>query len=205
MDEQVLASTRRSWHAVGELVIAGPQHRSHGTIRLRQSRAGFAGTASGVAVEGADLVWPGGRVGIDGRTCRELARSVGVEAGAPSGLYQDGCDVDIDETLALDPSAATVLADWLADGDAALRTFAADSTPVLWPEHFDMGISVGEVNYGVSLGDGIQAVPYAYVGPWMPREGPFWNAPFGAARSFRELLDVAAIAAFFTEGCERAS
>jgi hypothetical protein len=31
-------------------------------------------------------------------------------------------------------------------GDAALRAFAADSTPILWPEHFDVGVTVGEVN-----------------------------------------------------------
>ena len=35
MDTQVLVATRRSLHGVAELVIAGPQHRATGTIRLR--------------------------------------------------------------------------------------------------------------------------------------------------------------------------
>ena len=44
------------------------------------------------------------------------------------------------------------------------------------------GIGVDEVNYGMSPGDGFHAAPYAYVGPWTPREGAFWNVPFGALR-----------------------
>jgi hypothetical protein len=68
---------------------------------------------------------------------------------------------------------------------------------VLWPEHFDLGVTLDEVNYGVSLGDGYLAEPYAYVGPWQPRTGPFWNAPFGAARPLRDVPDVAG---FFAEG-----
>ena len=57
----------------------------------------------------------------------------------------------------------------------------AEQQPVLWPEHFDVAVSVAEVNYGVSAGDGYHPTPYAYVGPWKPRTGSFWNAPFGAA------------------------
>ena len=33
---------------------------------------------------------------------------------------------------------------------------------------------------GVSTGDDYYPTPYAYVGPWTQRTGPFWNAPFGA-------------------------
>ena len=33
---------------------------------------------------------------------------------------------------------------------------------------------------GVSAGDDYYPTPYAYVGPWTQRTGPFWNAPFGA-------------------------
>jgi hypothetical protein len=59
------------------------------------------------------------------------------------------------------------------------------------------------VNYGVSPGDTHIAEPYAYVGPFTPREGEFWNAPFGAARPVADLGDAAAIKAFFTEGKTR--
>jgi hypothetical protein len=202
LEEHVLATARRSLHAVGELVIAGPQHRSHGTIRLRPSAGGFVGVASGVAVGDGDVVWDGARLAIDGRSCSEIAAAIGVEAGAPTGLYHDGCGVDVDETLALDPAAAEVLVDWLADGDVALSAFASVD-PVLWPEHFDLGITLDEVNYGVSLGDAFHATPYAYVGPWRKREGPFWNAPFGAFRAARDLPGIDAISAFFVEGREQ--
>ena len=43
-------------------------------------------------------------------------------------------------------------------------------TPVLWPEHFDVGITLDKVNYGVSPGDDDIPEPYAYVGPWTPRK-----------------------------------
>src|SRR5687767_1549586 len=95
VDEQVLAVTRRSLHAVGELVVAGPQHREHGTIRLRPVAGGFAGTRLDVAVDGGDLVFSGGRLALDGRSCRELATAAGLVAGAPDGLYNEGCGVDV--------------------------------------------------------------------------------------------------------------
>ena len=41
MDEQVLVATRRALHAVAEQVLAGPQYRSAGTIRLNITPGGF--------------------------------------------------------------------------------------------------------------------------------------------------------------------
>jgi len=69
-------------------------------------------------------------------------------------------------------------------GDAALRALGEQVAgvqaprPVLWPEHFDIGITLDEVNYGVSPGDDMIGEPYAYVGPFRRREGAFWNQPF---------------------------
>jgi hypothetical protein len=97
-------------------------------------------------------------------------------------------------------AAAALLADRFARGDAGLRAFAPGAVPVLWPEHFDLGVTLGEVNYGISPGDAAHPRPYAYVGPWTPREGPFWNASFGALRPADELADTGAVAAFFMEG-----
>ena len=37
-----------------------------------------------------------------------------------------------------------------------------------------------------------------YVGPFKPRTGPFWNAPFGAARPLAATVEE--IAEFFVEG-----
>jgi hypothetical protein len=194
-----LTATRRAWHAVGELVLAGPQHREHGTIRLRVVPGGFAQTRGPLRVEGTELVGDGTRVPLAG-TIRSLAAAVGVTAAAPQGLYGGHADLGPDDEVAVDPGTAAELAAWLGRGDAGLRAFAPDVEPVLWPEHFDVAITVDEVNYGVSLGDGGHAAPYAYVGPWSPRTGPFWNAPFGALRAAADLPDADAVAAFFARG-----
>jgi hypothetical protein len=97
-----------------------------------------------------------------------------------------------------------VICEWFGIGDAALRAFAPGLEPVLWPEHFDLGISLDEVNYGISPGDAGHAAPYAYVGPWEARDGDFWNVSFGALRSVDELTDVSAIAEFFVAGRDAA-
>jgi len=200
------AATRRSWHGVAELVLAGPQYRRTGTIRLRVTPGGFATTRSpDLRVVGAEVVGPATRIPIDGRTCAELGEALGVDAGAPADLYRDGSGVRLDERLVLDPDAVEILAGAFATGAGALATFAPQQTPVLWPEHFDVAITTNEVNYGVSPGDAYLDEPYAYVGPWHERSGPFWNAPFGAARPLRELAGVDAVVEFFTEGRRLAS
>jgi hypothetical protein len=70
-------------------------------------------------------------------------------------------------------------------------------------QHFDVGIALEEVNYGMCPGDNGRSLPYAYVGPWTPREGAFWNAPFGAVRAADQLSDADAVAAFFCRGARR--
>lgn len=199
-----IANTRRALHGVAELVLAGPQYRRTGTIRLRVIDGGFATRREPtVAVQGAELVAEGLRIGISERTCAELAAMLDVTAGKPEDLYQDGSGVRADEVLEADPTVARYLAECFVRGDAGLRQFAPDlpdDQRVLWPEHFDVGISVDEINYGVSPGDQYLAEPYAYVGPWQPRAGSFWNAPFGATRLMRDLPDADAVTAFFTEG-----
>jgi hypothetical protein len=198
MNHHALTATRRALHGVAELVIAGPQYAASGTIRLHVVPGGFAGSASGVRVDGRDLVWDGGRTPLAG-TCRRLADTVGVSAEAP-GVYGDGSGVDPDEELTFDPEAVALVLGWFERGDAALRAFAPADDPVLWPEHFDVGYALDEVNYGISPGDDAHEAPYAYVGPWEPREGAFWNASFGASRAADDLPTAAAVVAFFEEG-----
>jgi hypothetical protein len=207
MDEQVLVATRRALHAVAERVLAGPQYRAEGTIRLRVTPGGIGQVAGPLRIEagtaGPELVGAGSRVPLRG-TVADLAAAVGVEAQAPQ-IYADHADLDADAELAVDPAAAALLLDWFARGDAAMRAFAPDQTPVLWPEHFDLGVTLDEVNYGASPGDAGHPTPYAYVGPWTPRKGAFWNAPFGALRAADRLPDADAVAAFFAEGRSAAS
>lgn len=133
---------------------------------------------------------------LTGRTYTEVAAEAGLEAGEPAGVYSGGPG----ESIVFAADTLSLLLRAFADGDRALREFAPDVTPVLWPEHFDVAITLAEVNYGVSSGDGYLGEPYAYVGPFEQREGDFWNAPFGAARPLHELPDTAAVVRFFTTG-----
>ncbi|MGF6887951.1 hypothetical protein ABIA39_006465 [Nocardia sp. GAS34] len=202
MDPKDYSSTLHSLHGVAELLLAGPQFRRSGTIRLAAAAGGFATVQPPqLAVDGEWLLAAGRRVGeLSGATCTALGVAAGVDAGAPEGLYQGGSGVTAQETLRVDPESARLIARGFELGDRALRQFEPGQTPVLWPEHFDMGISVDEVNYGVSPGDAAIAEPYAYVGPWTPREGEFWNKSFGAARTLAELKDAEGMRKFFTEG-----
>jgi hypothetical protein len=201
--DSTLVTTRRSLHAVGELVLAGPQHAQTGEISLRALPGGFGTTHTpDLRVDGTDVVGAEATVGITGLTPAALGRALGVEARGLADLYPDGSGVGLDDVLEVDPDAAAVVAAAFGAGDAALRALAPDQTPILWPEHFDIGISVGEVNYGVSAGDTYLAVPYAYVGPWSPpAEDDYWNAPFGRAVPVSDIDD---LAAFFADGRDRA-
>ena len=205
MSHETAARTRRSLHGVAELVLAGPQYDATSSIRLRVTPGGF-GTVSAphLRVEGDELVTPDGRVRLDG-TFAELAAAAGVKARALRDVYADGPDVDPHDPVDLDPDHARAVCEAFAIGDAAMRAFAPDHQPVLWPEHFDVGITVDEVNYGVSPGDEHHPEPYAYVGPWVRRQGDFWNAPFGATRLLSEVPDTASVLAFFQEGARRAA
>jgi hypothetical protein len=198
--DPVTNETRRSLHGLAELVLAGPQHRASGTIRLRVTDAGFATVAAPDlhVTAGALILSDGRHVPLAGRTLAEVAADAGVEPGAPHDLYPDGSGAEPGDKLVLDD--ATAILSGFTAGEAALRALSADVPPVLWPEHFDLGISLDEVNYGVSAGDTAIDEPYAYVGPWKPRTGDFWNVPFGAAHPLRELPD---LLAFFKEGRQR--
>jgi hypothetical protein len=211
MGHDELAVTRRSLHGVAELVLAGPQYRATGKLRLAVAPGGFATVATpplrvdGAGVAGSGVAGTAGSaVAISGRTARALGTELGVAAGRPEGVYDGGSGVDADEPLAVDPDQASVIMGALAVGHDALVSFAPGESPVLWPEHFDVAIRVSDLNYGVSPGDGFLEEPYAYVGVTSPPAGDaFWNAPFGAAAPLRELADAIAVARFFAEGRDR--
>ncbi|MEV0292277.1 hypothetical protein [Nocardia sp. NPDC050710] len=204
MDEARYRETRESLHGVAELLIAGPQYRAHGTIRLRVVLGGFGGAKLPVSVVGAALVGRGGRVPLDG-SFDAIAKAAGIVPGAPEGVYADTTGLRLTDEVRVDADAASLIEDWFATGDAALRCLAPSITPVLWPEHFDLSSSLAEVNYGVSPGDSAHPEPYAYVGPWTPRTGDFWNASFGALRPYTQVSTAAELLAFFEEGRARAA
>ncbi len=199
-----LEHTRLALHGVAELVLAGPQYAASHDIRLRVTPGGFGTvTTPYLRVDRLELVTASTRLPLGG-TFAGLARAAGVEARPLRDVYAVGPELGPEDHIVVDPAAADVLLDAFASGDAALRAFAPDLEPVLWPEHFDLGISLAEVNYGVSPGDMHLPEPYAYVGPWTPRTGAFWNTEFGAARPLTEVDGAEALLAFFQEGARRA-
>ncbi len=203
--EHLYPTTRRALHGVAELLIAGPQHAACGKITLRPLPGGFGTTHTpDLRVEGTAVVAGDQRAEIDGLTARELGEKLGVAPQDLSAVYHDGSGIGLDDVLHVEAAAAARLAGAYAIGDAALRTFAPGETPILWPEHFDIGITLGDdqVNYGVSPGDGTLDVPYMYVGPWSPPPADdYWNQPFGAARDLAATAED--VVAFFDEGRQR--
>jgi hypothetical protein len=210
MDIYVYTGTRRALHGVAELLLAGPQWRASRSIELRVLPGGFGTVAEpDVRVDGTELVHKGQRLALHGTSYARLGTAAGLDLGNLADVYPDGSGAAPGDPVHVDPSAAAYLVRCLEAGDAALRALDPAATPVLWPEHFDVGIVLDAVNYGVSPGDGDIGEPYAYVGPHdfraaghRYRDG-FWNAAFGAARPVRELVGDA-IGRFFAEGRLRA-
>ena len=214
-----LAATRAGWHRVAEHILASALYRATGKIGLVPSPGGFRTPSFGtdarfLAVDGTELV-----VG-DARgtkrtpltTIRAAAEFAGVTPGAPVEVYEPATPLDLDAPLMIDPDAARLLAEWYGLGAQALSRLAAEipgdkpTGPVLWPEHFDVGMTAAAINYGASPGDDRVADPYLYVGPHdgpPPGDPAFWNAPFGATRTVRQIGTVAAAAAFFRDGRAR--
>lgn len=197
--------TRNSLHGIAEGLMAGPQYRDSGTIRLSAAPEGVSTVAEpSLLLTANGLGRPGGPTHPLVGTFAELAERLGSSFHVPD-LYSDHAPIQPTDPVVVDESSASRLLAWLADGTQALRDLAPTSTPVLWPEHFDVGISLGEVNYGVSPGDDFSAEPYAYVGPWgfTPSSDGFFDAPFGAARMISSLSSTAELTAFFREGQDR--
>ena len=215
-----LAVTRAGWHRVAEHILASALYQATGKIGLVPSPGGFRTPPFGtdgrfLAVDGTELV--AGRGGGIKRTplttIRAAAEFAGVTPGAPAEVYQPATPLDLDGPLVIESDAARLLAQWYGLGAAALSRFAAEipgdkpTTPVLWPEHFDVGTTItmasGErVNLGASPGDDYLDEPYAYIGPWGDRRGDpaFWNAPFGAARPRVEVSTVESFVEFLRVG-----
>jgi hypothetical protein len=205
MDSQAFELTRRALHGLAELALAGPQYAACGDIRLRATPGGFGTVADpDVRVDGLDLVVDGVMYPLEG-SIGEIAGRASLTPRELSDVYSEGPGVPANEPLFLDADAAALIADAFARADVALRAMSSTEEPVLWPEHFDIGITIDEVNYGVSPGDRHVSEPYAYVGPWKRRRGSFWNMPFGAVTPLRQLPDAEAVEAFFRKGASRAA
>lgn len=211
-----LVATRRSLHQVAEHVLSAARKRETG--REIALVPGPGGVRTPPMADGRVLAIIDGDIAvIDDRgvrrepltTPRAAADFVGTEPGFPWSKHPPGTQSTPDAPLVVDLDAARVLADWFALGDAALRELATrlapgdEPSPQIFPEHFDLAITVADVNYGSSPGDDAIPTPYLYVGPFEGRpvdgEG-FWNATFGAYATIGDADTVAAALAFFCKG-----
>jgi hypothetical protein len=209
--------TITSLHVLAEHVLGAGLYAATGHIGLQVARGGFGTPASADAELGGRWVVADGALAVrrsDGTTERQAtittvaaaAAFFGVTPGMPASVYTPATELDLDAPLDVERTVADQVGSWFSLGDAALERLAADHAGddpggrTLWPEHFDLGLSMAEVNYGVSPGDELHAEPYLYVGPWTPREGAFWNEPFGASVPASAISSVDDAVAFFEEG-----
>jgi hypothetical protein len=173
------AATVLALHRVAEEVVA-PARKPDNEIALEATPGGFGTPA---------FEWEGAtrRVRVEGT---ELVRETDGEQAR--------------EPLGVDAAAAAALASWYEFATAALERLRGEaqaseaaSAPILWPEHFDLAIEMGDealgwrATYGFSPGDGDHPEPYAYVAPWAAQPpGELWNARgFGGAElGYAELL-----------------
>jgi hypothetical protein len=175
------AETRKALHEVANGVVA-PARKPENEISLRYTRGGFGtpffdegGVDSQVRVEGDELVRQRG----EQETREPLPGAVDPAATHALGdLYGFACSVL--EQLRADESEA-------------------DSTLVLiWPEHFDIAVELGDeargerATFGASPGDEAHDEPYLYVSVWDAgrASGELWNATgfMGAELRYSELL-----------------
>ena len=204
-----LIATRRTLHGIAEHILAAHGRRCGGSIRLFVTARGFETRPPGAdwlaLADGVLHRRPDGPAVPLAGTFAELAHSLGVPFGMPDPPYPLSSGVSAHDHVVVDPEALALLVDAWACGAQALRMVAArhhtqEREPALWPEHLDVGLAVGEVNLGVSPGDSQHPDPYAYVGPWTPREGDFWNTSFGALRPMSSLSHVDAVLEWFEVG-----
>jgi hypothetical protein len=211
VDATVLDGTRHVVHGIAEQLLAAQEWKSAHTIRLyvrdgALSTADLPGPISRIELRGGSLVrHPEGLVVPVRGPLGDLAERLGIEFGLRDGPYPLASHCGPQDEARLEPVAMALIEDAWRLGDRALRQFSG-LQPVVWPEHLDIAVTVDEVNYGVSPGDSYLPEPYAYVGPHAPRDGDFWNAPFGAARKLDDLdgddvPDLAAVVVdFFEQG-----
>lgn len=213
-----LAATREGLHRVAEHVLAAAQYAETGHIGLRVVDGGFETMhvlhgSRQLRVEAARLVVIDAHGSRATRltTVGAVAGFAGITPGMPATVYPPATPCIPDEPLHIHEEDARALAEWYRLADTALRQFSTEAMtprePILWPEHFDVGITVSAVNFGGSPGDGHIWQPYLYVGPHggPPSQDAFWNAPFGAARTIAEITSVDAAVAFFHAGAAQAA
>jgi hypothetical protein len=202
--------TRASLHLLAARVLGAARYAAVGRMGLEVVPGGFATPE----FDGRQLL-------IVDATLRDGTRSHPITTLADACAFADvdpnhpphpvlDLPADPSAPLVVDPEAARVHARWLAFTQSLLESVQAHASPTddataiqLWPEHFDLALETGppgaRANVGGSPGDDAIDEPYLYVGPHDHRQGPFWNAPFGAALTYGEIRGGADPVAFFDQ------
>lgn len=200
-------AARDGMHALAEHVLAPFRHRADGHIGLLVTPGGFGTPTSAegerVRVDGVELVHerPGTSTRVRITTLGAAAQFVGVPLGAPTEVFTPTTPCTPDAPIALDVESTLALAAWIALGESVLcelrEAYAAHepTSPILWPEHFDLALELGHADagtratYGASPGDATIPRPYLYVAPGDTgrRTGKLSGYPFGAALTYDEM------------------
>jgi hypothetical protein len=231
------SSSRKSFHRVAVHVVARARVEASGRFSLRLTPGGFgtpelAPDGHRVRVSGTSLVVESDALGeasarsmtIGGSSLAALAAFAGVDLSEPIDVGHDTPPIgDVDAPMHLHNGGASGVMEWFGLLAAILDRVLFDlpdganpTLPRLWPEHFDVAMEAQahparRVNLGGSPGDSFSDEPYLYVGPWTtdrPGDAQFWNAPFGAFRTWGQLaVDSADLinagAAFLLDGYRR--
>jgi hypothetical protein len=232
-------SSRESLRRVAVHIVARARVEASGRFSLRVTPGGFGTPELGpdgrrIRVSGSNLLVESDTPGqasarsmaINGASLADLAMFAGVDLSEPFDVGHDTPPVgDVSTPIELDADGAAAVTGYYgliaAALDQLLAQLPSGASPTLsrlWPEHFDVAVEAQatperRVNMGGSPGDGFSEEPYLYVGPWTtdrPGESGYWNAPFGASRTWSQLAAdsadmVAAGAAFLLDGFRRLS
>jgi hypothetical protein len=205
------ASTRVAVHTLAEHVLCAVRYAAVGRIGLSPVGDGIATPPFDgrvVGLRGVELV-DTSRHG-DRRSTLSTLRSAGaffgVVPGAPP-LWTPSTNGDPDATLDVEVSAVAALAAWFALVSTALATVHRSASQTLWPEHFDLAVTVAGATYGGSPGDATHSEPYLYItppgDPVPDGDRQFWNEPFVASLSYDRITGAADAVGFLTEAMAR--
>ncbi len=167
------SATRKSLHAVAGRVsrAPGPGAGAGGCCVA----PGGSGQRAGRCGWRTSYVGPDRRVPLAGRYA-DVTRAAASRQASPNQLLRPRRPHRRHPLSGGARPRRPALTSWFARGEEA--TLAPDTKPVLWPEHFDLGITVSESNSDIPQGDAGHTSPSPTSVRGHQREGPFWNASF---------------------------